>query len=349
MKKQIYFSMALCAALHTHSQITLTQTNNAPASGDVQSTKYLDSTATLDKSGGASKTWNYSSSVTNSTNTAVSTISYTTASSIPGASMFTAAGANVAAKDSSQFLKSGTNALEMIGQMQADGSVLFLSNTMKLMQFPFTYPNNYTDTYSGTQTIPSLSGTLNISGNISTSADGYGTIILPSSPTNLTFNNVLRVKQTNTMNINGIIMGFPITGSVVATSYFYFKSGTKNPFFQIIYQYVDIPLISPPSNQYQITYNAALPVSVQEITDNTPALFIYPNPSSDILNIQKNKADYKTAKITDIQGKTVREFSLNNNDTDNINIHDLNNGTYILILDNSPSRLHPVSHKFVKE
>lgn len=151
------------------------------------------------------------------------------------------------------------------------------------------------------------------------------------------------------MNINGIIMGFPITGSVVATSYFYFKSGTKNPFFQIIYQYVDIPLISPPSNQYQITYNAALPVSVQEITDNTPALFIYPNPSSDILNIQKNKADYKTAKITDIQGKTVREFSLNNNDTDNINIHDLNNGTYILILDNSPSRLHPVSHKFVKE
>ncbi len=69
MKKQIYSSIGVLAALQVHSQITLTQAANAPAPGDVQSIKLLDSTAALDKSGGASKTWNYSTSVTNSTNT----------------------------------------------------------------------------------------------------------------------------------------------------------------------------------------------------------------------------------------------------------------------------------------
>lgn len=348
MKKYLYLSFAAIAALQVNAQITLTQANNAPASGDVQSTKLLDSTAALDKSSGASKTWNYSTSVTNSTNNAVSTVSYTTASSVPGASMFVSAGANVAAKDSSEFYKSTSTSLEMLGSMGADGSVMYFSNSMKVMQFPFSYSNSFTDTYSGTMNIPSY-GTFNINGNLSVNADGYGTVILPSTPGNLSFSNVLRVRMNNTMTIAGTGTLALFTGTITSTQYMYFKSGTKNPFFSITYQRSNIPPSGPQDNA-SISYDAVLPVSVQEIGNNTPALFIYPNPSKDELNIQMNKTDYKTGKIIDTQGKSVMEFSINqNSDTETINIKHLSKGVYIIQLDGSVSGCSAVSYRFIKE
>ncbi len=220
---------------------------------------------------------------------------------------------------------------------------------MKIAQFPFTYPNSYTDPFSGTMILTNPSGTLNINGNLSVSADGYGTVILPSTPSNLTFNNVLRVKETYTATMTGTVMNYPATGSVVTTQYLYFKSGTKNPFFYIEYQKMTFPP-NPVQTSARISYDASLPVNVEELHHQTPVLFIYPNPSDNILNIQMNKADFKTGKIMDIQGKTIKEFPLkNNNDTESINIQDLNQGTYILLLENSPSGLSSVSYKFMKK
>lgn len=351
MKTNIYtITLGLMSAGAMQAQITLTQANNAPASGDVQSSKYLDSIAILDKSSGASKTWNYTSSVQNSTNTAVTMVTYTTASSIPGASMFTSAGANVAATDSSEFYKSTSTSLEMMGNMAADGTTMFFSNTMKVMQFPFTYGNSFTDNFSGTLTIPSAGGTLNITGNISTSADGYGTVILPSTPSNLSFSNVLRVKSTNTMYISGTLFSIPITGTVITSQYLYFKSGTKSPFFQIMYQHTDIPAFGSPSDSYNISYDATLPVNVQEINAHQPSIFIFPNPTKDILNVQMNKSDYKKVQIIDLQGKLIIEKNIpTTTDIESIDIKQLPAGTYIVNLIGSELGLSDISYKFIKE
>jgi hypothetical protein len=349
MKKQIYILGSAILSIQLSAQITLTQTGNAPASGDVQSSKYLDSTASLSKTAGANVTWDYSSSVTNSTNTAVTMVTYTTASSIPGSSMFTSAGANVAATDSSVFYKSTNTTLEMMGDMYSNGSYTFLSNTMKVMQFPFTYPNSFTDTYSGTVSV-SGAGNFNITGNLSASADAYGTVILPSTPSNLIFNNVLRVKMSYTTNIVGTGTLSLITGSFVNTDYMYFKSGTKFPFFQISYQYANIPAFGPPSNNYSITYDASLPVNVAEISNQQPSLFIFPNPSKEYLNIQFNNAEYTNIKISDIQGKIVKVISVvKNTEIQNIDIKDLSSGTYFIQLSGSEKGLSEVVYKFIKE
>lgn len=349
MKKHIYILSAVFTAMQVSAQITLTQSANAPASGDVQTTKYLDSIAALDKTAGTSKTWDYTGSVTNSTVSA-SSVSYTTASSIPGASMFTSAGANVAATDSSEFYISTSTALEMMGNMQADGSYTFLSNTMKVMQFPFTYPNSFTDTYAGTLSINGF-GSFSVNGNLSITADGYGTVILPSAPSNLSFSNVLRVKMNNTMTIAGTGTISAVTGTIITTDYLYFKSGTKNPFFQISYQYRDIPAFGAPSNSYSISYDAALPVSVQEIAGQTPSIFFYPNPAKDEINIQLNQSDYKRVSIFDIQGKRIKEYSLSSAQLDiqAIKIDDLKEGLYFIHLTGSEKGLSDVVYRFIKE
>ncbi len=346
MKKNLYFAGLLMSSAFTlNAQITLTQASNAPASGDIESYKYLDSTATLPKSAGANQTWDYTASVINSTNTAVSTTNYTTATSIPGASMFISAGANVAATDSSIFLKSTSTTLEDLGAMYADGSVMYLSNSLIMVQFPFTYGNSFTDNFSGTYTITSL-GTINLNGNVNTNADAYGTVILPATPSNLTFNNVLRVKQTTTMNISGIL-----SGTIISTNYMYLKSGTKNPFLQIQYQYANIPAFGSPSNDYTILYDVTLPVGIEQISNNNvPSVFVYPNPSKDVLNVQMNQADYRMIQIIDIQGKLVKEIKLGaDNDSSSIDIKDLQAGEYVLLLLDSKSGLSNISYKFIKE
>ncbi|HPQ09554.1 MAG TPA: T9SS type A sorting domain-containing protein [Bacteroidia bacterium] len=349
MKKQIYILGSAILSIQLSAQITLTQTGNAPASGDVQSIKYLDSTASLSKTAGANVTLDYSSSVTNSTNTAVTMVTYTTASSIPGSSMFTSAGANVAATDSSEFYKSTSTTLEMLGNLSADGTYIFFSNSMKVMQFPFTYPNSFTDSYSGTLSVNGI-GNFNLTGNLVVSSDAYGTVILPSSPSNLTFNNVLRVKMSNTMNIVGTGTLAFVTGTMITTDYMYFKSGTKNSFFQISYQYSDVPAFGPPSNNYSITYDASLPVNVTEISNQQPSLFIFPNPSNEYLKIQFNNADYTNIKISDIQGKIVKVISLvKNTEVQNIDIKDLSSGTYFIQLSGSEKGLSEVVYKFIKE
>jgi hypothetical protein len=263
--------------------------------------------------------------------------------------MFTSAGANVAATDSSVFYKSTNTTLEMMGDMSSNGSYTFLSNTMKVMQFPFTYPNSFTDTYSGTVSV-SGAGNFNITGNLSASADAYGTVILPSTPSNLIFNNVLRVKMSYTTNIVGTGTLSFITGTVINTDYVYFKSGTKNPFFQISYEYYSVPAFGPPSNDYSITYDASLPVNVTEISNQQPSLFIFPNPSNEYLKIQFNNADYTNIKISDIQGKIVKVISVvKNTEIQNIDIKDLSSGTYFIQLFGPEKGLSEVVYKFIKE
>lgn len=331
-----------------NAQITLTQSNNAPVPGDIVLMNNLDSSATLDKSSGAGITWDYTGSVMAPTNSYTAVSTYTTPSSIPGASIFTSAGSNVALADSGGFYKSTSTSLEMLGFIDNDGSVFFLSNSGKVMQYPFSYGNSYTDNATGTYTVTSM-GVFNISGDLSATADAWGTVILPSSP-NLVFNNVLRVKETRTLYIAGTGTLSMITGTTITTEYMYFKTGTKNEFFKITYEHINIPMFGPPSMDYYIEYDATLVLNAQAFLDNKlPVIFLYPNPTKDVLNIQMSKIDYTKIQIIDIQGKMVKEFIINNQDVQSIDIQDLRSGEYILLMTNSQSGLSDVSYKFIKE
>lgn len=332
------------SALLMNAQITLTQSNYAPVPGDMESYKYLDSVTILPKSSGANQTWDYSNAVTVNTSSTPIVITYTTASSVSGAYTFTNAGANIAGTGAigsqtiSAFLKSTSTALEYLGTLDSYGNQLFYSNSEIIMQFPFSYGSNYTDTYSGTY------GSMNINGTVTVTGDAYGTVILPSNP-NLVFNNVLRVKKIHTNIFSG-----SVSGTIITVDYEYYRNGKKQYFFGISYQYRNGSMFGPPDTLVDISYDASLVLNVQEISASNPAIFVYPNPSKDVLNIQMNKTDYKFIKIIDIQGKLVKEISINNGmDIKSIDIKDLQTGEYVLLMNNSASGLKDISYKFIKE
>lgn len=348
MKTQTYVlsSFLVCSTIMMNAQITLTQAANSPTPGTSDSKKELDSTNVLPKTAGASQTWDFTNAVTNSTNTTVYVTTYTTASSIPGSSMYTAAGANIATTDSA-FFKSTSSSLEFIGSIGSDGSTMYLSNPAKLAQFPFTYGNSFTDTFSGTWTV-TPTGVFNISGNISVTADAYGTVILPSTPNNISFSNVLRVKASYTQTIAGTGTLSTFSSTMITTEYAYFKSGSRYPFFQISYSKTTSSFGS--NNSYSIFYDSNIPVGVELISAQNPMIMIFPNPTSDVINIQMNKGDYKHIKIMDIQGKLVKEKILTEKENEiTLDIKDLSSGEYVLLLQSSSSGYNDVSYKFIKE
>jgi len=68
-----------------------------------------------------------------------------------------------------------------------------------------------------------------------------------------------------------------------------------------------------------------------------PSVNIYPNPASDIINIQVENGDATNIEIYDMQGKIVLQDLLNGNNT-SLNVSSLTNGLYILSLKNEQNQ-----------
>jgi hypothetical protein len=80
-------------------------------------------------------------------------------------------------------------------------------------------------------------------------------------------------------------------------------------------------------------------LGIQE-RENIEELYIFPNPTSDMLTIQSSSIISMQCMILDIFGKVVKEFEGNE-----VSVHDLVPGTYFL---NSPS-FHGRVLKFIRQ
>jgi hypothetical protein len=76
---------------------------------------------------------------------------------------------------------------------------------------------------------------------------------------------------------------------------------------------------------------------------NSNSFSIYPNPTSDVLNISNiNNIEIKNVSITDINGRTIR----NVNAANSINVSDLNAGVYFVTIETTEGKS---TNKFIKE
>jgi len=80
--------------------------------------------------------------------------------------------------------------------------------------------------------------------------------------------------------------------------------------------------------------------------NNSSTIKIYPNPSNDILYIEKNENYWNSFKIIDAQGKVINNEQLLNDQLNAINISNLKPGIYILVISNSDSSM---SDFFIKK
>jgi hypothetical protein len=88
-----------------------------------------------------------------------------------------------------------------------------------------------------------------------------------------------------------------------------------------------------------VTISAAASVSDFE----NLKISMYPNPSSDFINISNDNLSIKNVKIFNVIGKKIAEISAQNNKTINIDISNFSKGIYLVSTDNKATA------KFIKE
>ncbi|MBS1651174.1 MAG: T9SS type A sorting domain-containing protein [Bacteroidetes bacterium] len=322
MKKILFLSsFALMAGLNAQ---TLTQANNAPASGDTYSTYQVDSTGLTPGGSGSSVTWNFSSINTHSTILS----NYVCASNSNGT--YPSANVAVAASTSNvSYYNSGVNALYYYG-----GVITVASNAVNLVfaapapfaKYPMSLGTNSAAAISGSVTAMSLNGTF--TGNATTLLDGTGTLSLPS----MTFANVTRVVNSQTLNAN---MGIT-TATINQITYSFYSPLAKAAIFSIATSTLSSPMTGVNSSTVVTLLKNYIAVGINEAKASIVGeIKAFPNPANSSFQIVTANPISANVQVLDITGKVVLNETLSNGKTE-INTLNLNAGIYIYkIIDNN--------------
>jgi hypothetical protein len=335
--KKIYFSiLSLCLGLSVNAQVTaLTQANHFHNTND--STRATDagtfSVAQNPGGSGTGQTWNFASITTGTTITK----SYGT--TVPSGSAAAFPNANLAVKvgsDHTLFKTSATSLEFHGGNLSANGvSVLLDFNTPAVYAtYPLGYGTNATNAVAGDISIFGQTGTF--TGNVAFNGDGSGTLLLPGQ----TFNNVLRVATTSTLNFS-VFMGF-VTGTVFLETFEYYDvSKFKTALFTISNTTVTSSS-SPTSVNSIMTVNTdALSVGVKENLKSVSDVRMFPNPAKGHVNLSFTNDNSLPAscEIINALGQTLRRENLGNekgNVKHSLNIENLDSGIYFIKLTVGP-------------
>ncbi len=295
MKKQLLILSALAINLITFAQPTLTSSNSNPVIGDIFTIRGADWIS--EGSSGANQTWNFTSVTTT---TIVKT--YTCQNVNPGnTSTFPNANLEEGSTQNSTLFKTSSNALQYYGMVNGFG-VINCSDPEDQMRYPFTMGDSYTDNFNGYN----ISGSNNFfhKGKTTVTADGYGTLILPTG----TYSNVLRVH---------ILQISKDSTASYEENYIYDQYQWYAPNYHMcifgVYSYTI-------DNTAPIKWSNILLPSTTHLTQTAPnakSIVLYPNPANgDFLNMDLNleKNISYSLVITDNLGREV----LNTEATDGI-------------------------------
>ncbi len=316
MKKLYFTILSAIVAFNVGNAQSLTQANNAPVNGDAFGTKQCDSTAINPGASGAGAVWSFSTivvhpPVTSYTGASVASTGSTT--SFPSAGVAVGAGAG-----KNSFYSSSATDLKYWGgdvTLGALGAVVVYTgtNSASVAKYPMTLGTTTTTAVSGTLTVSGNNGTFN--GTCTATADGTGTLKLPSG---VTFNNVIRVMTVQNLNFNVIV-----SGTITQVKYDYYNALSKAPLFTIASS--SIASIAGNSQQTVVTVASNyITLGVKSITAANVELSVFPNPADDKITVSfyNENADNASYEVVNALGQTVKTASLGNDK--GIVRHDLN-------------------------
>ncbi|MEO6305390.1 MAG: T9SS type A sorting domain-containing protein, partial [Bacteroidia bacterium] len=223
-----------------------------------------------------------------------------------------------------------TTQLELLGIIQPSISFNLNANSAIAYIWPVAYGYNKSDAFSGSVAVqtPTANLTGTATGNLNTLGSGSGTVVLPGG---LTFNNVLQVTSTQTINASLSLGPFPVgTATITSTNFQYFHSTQKFPILSVNYQLISGSFTGTTTI---IRVNNKVFVGIEEATQNFN-FSLYPNPATNNLNIafSNNKAENVSVKISNNLGQTVKTVELGNS-TDiesQIDLSTLSSGVYFV-------------------
>ncbi len=183
------------------------------------------------------------------------------AANFPGANM-------VQVQDAGQgftaysFLQATNTFIQLEGLDVPNLGVVTYSDKSRWVNLPLAFNSTQTDPFVGQYTFSSngVSGISNRTGQLTTTYDGYGTLILPDGKR---FEGARRLKLVQVVNDAVTVQGFSITTRVETTTYQWFLPGNGNQAFSITYA---TSTVTPPGT----SINSVVAV-YQEIDDSAPA------------------------------------------------------------------------------
>jgi hypothetical protein len=202
------------------------------------------------------------------------------------------------------FFRNSSNLMEQYATVFGKSTVKYDKSIPKL-KFPMSYGFKMAGNYSGVQICPS--DTLPVTGNYEVFADAYGTIILPN---NITIDNVLRVKQTRTINIQG-------NDKITEVTYRWYAADIRYPLFVIIKYITPQQTYTAETAMYAEASNHKKSAMGISMANNNATFEIYPNPFEDklMIDINLNESSNITLELFDISGKTVKTLIKSKNYT----------------------------------
>jgi hypothetical protein len=283
--KTALFLVLVFMCFSTPAQIhTLFQASVEPKPGDIETGYVLDTAkfvSGLPMTAGVSKNWDFSLLGIfpgQFENHYVSPSTVSSSSLYPGCTVVQAQPGDV-----NYYVKSVTSPTpqtEALG-FRAGTISIVLSNSAVMLRYPFTFGDTHTDNTSGTFTGP-ISG--NCNGSVVTTADAYGTLVLPSG---VTVSNVLRVKSVQFLKLTNTLFTL---GDFTQTIYNYYSQSQKFPLLSINYSQLKFTTSPTPSVSAIVTGSDHVFTNIQK-SDEEGVRF-YPSPVQDYLNVEGVTADH---------------------------------------------------------
>ncbi len=351
MKKQLTILLILSFVFTTNgfSQITITSAD-IQIVGDLV-TQYVDTLFGVDQdagSAGPDQTWDYSGSLNHyEINTA-----FVSVASTPYTASYPTA--NIASTTDSNIYLYMNNSPSMVtiegtaGPIVTAGDTTYMNPSQTLYQLPFTYLNNFTDTYKidyqGDGTVFGVYAFRYVShGVIYDSTDGYGILKTPMG----TYD-ALRVKRwentTDSIFIKfaSAMEPWSLFDSYTASqlSFKWFANGVKMPVAEVS--------TDATQNPTYFTYSATVGTFGIE-SETTQQIKVGPNPANESISIfipeKYNGADLQF-QLSDVNGKVVFNKSIQHSSQFLVDISFLDAGVYIYTVQSTSEKF---TGKIVKE
>ena len=300
MKRQIILILSIFIGLCSFAQISLTYKNNAFQPGETRA--YISIPYTAPGEAGADRVWDFSK-ITLTGEKIAGTITDIPLKKAENNSDYF----NIILNEngSEYYYKLSNDQLIQVGGVTKDYTLNYSDPLLKMI-YPFSYENQFTDKFGGVALSP-LGQKINFSGDITVTADAYGTLFLPGHA----YTDALRVKAvSNEITINQC-------GSVETNvvRYSWYVSGNRFPVMTISLVESGESGKTPEITKSAMVWaggNGDTPsgtVQPADVTINNEAtvVIVYPNPFADNMNFHYilHKSVPVAITLTDITGKTV--------------------------------------------
>lgn len=296
MKKTLLASViTLASATILSAQVTITYANHGINVGDAFTYYPADTVGVQAGPSGSNQTWNFSNLNIGTTS---GLTNYVAPASTPYGSSFSTS--NLATSDASGnygYYNSTSSALNLTGVANASTTVPY-SNPELTMSYPFAYSNTMTDNFYSTYTSNSVNAIR--SGTITLTADGSGTLILPSGSYT-----VLRVKGVQ--DFSDSLIGF-YSVQYHFVSYWWYAANQKFPL--MTFSQLSTTIMSNTSYSESVIINSQV-VGISESPSLITSVNLFPNPANENAHLNFTVAENQNVNIlvTDLEGRVIENIN----------------------------------------